>query len=152
MCYVCPMRRQFEHRARLVIYVEAEDLAGLTKRAREAGKGVTEYARSILLGEQKISKAEVKQTAVTTAARPVVVPRPSEGLGPGQNFSSPQLKEATTATVGPGSQNFSLLQLDVARRTGHAPGCECFHCLQTSRFLAPPAPKKDEKKKATKKR
>ena len=38
------------------------------------------------------------------------------------------------------------IERDVARRTGHQVGCECFHCVQTHRFLAPQAPKKEEKK------
>jgi len=75
------------------------------------------------------------------------VPRPSAeaddavGAGSAERFRRAQIEP----------KNFSDIAVEVARRTGHSVGCECFHCLQTHRFLNPPAPKKKEEKKPTKK-
>lgn len=50
------MRKIFEERVRLVVYLESTDLQKLTQAARADGKTVVEYARDLLLenlGEER---------------------------------------------------------------------------------------------------
>lgn len=51
VCYIAHMKRQFEHRVRLAVYLEAKDLQALTARARKSGKLVVEYVRELLLSD-----------------------------------------------------------------------------------------------------
>lgn len=57
VCYVCHMKRQFTVRARLVCYMELEDLNRLTALAREEGKTLVEWARVTLLSALDSSSA-----------------------------------------------------------------------------------------------
>lgn len=51
MCAIyAHMKKIFEHRVRLVVYLEAADLAKFSERARRAGKQAPELARELILG------------------------------------------------------------------------------------------------------
>jgi hypothetical protein len=50
VCYICHVKRIFDERARVVIYLEAEDVTRLTEEARAEGKTLVEWGRETLLG------------------------------------------------------------------------------------------------------
>jgi hypothetical protein len=64
------MRRQFEDRDRLVIYMERSDINDLTSLAREDGKALVEWVRRLLLGllEKRNSKPAEHGARTTLAA------------------------------------------------------------------------------------
>jgi hypothetical protein len=65
------VRRIFTERARLVVYIELEDLNRLTAVARGDGKTLVEWAREVLLeAGQETTTVEVEVT------RPMVVEKP----------------------------------------------------------------------------
>jgi hypothetical protein len=82
------MRKQFETRVRLVIYMDARDLNRLTAHARREGRVLVAWAREVLLA-----------AGVTDARR---APRP-QGTEPHQIGSSSILAEAAESTgINPG--------------------------------------------------
>jgi hypothetical protein len=58
------MRKQFETRVRLVIYMDARDLNRLTARAKREGRVLVAWAREVLMGE-----LESKPLILTTTQR-----------------------------------------------------------------------------------
>jgi hypothetical protein len=48
---MCDVKRMFEERARLVIYLESSDMVRLTAVARGEGKTLVEWARGVLLAQ-----------------------------------------------------------------------------------------------------
>lgn len=73
MCSTFGVRKLFSDRARLVVYVEAEDLNRLTAHARKEGRTVVEWARETLLGE--LNGASREDHAVRSARKPRSVRR-----------------------------------------------------------------------------
>jgi hypothetical protein len=49
MTYITPMKKQFDNRAKLSVYVENGDLELMTEKARTSGKLLSEWARETLL-------------------------------------------------------------------------------------------------------
>ncbi len=66
-----PVKKIFKDRARLVIYLEARDVARLTALAREEGKLVAEYVRERMLDEVKAMQELEEPVAVAQTAKPV---------------------------------------------------------------------------------
>lgn len=64
MCYILFVRKQFETRVRLVIYMDARDLNRLTARAKREGRVLVAWAREVLMGE-----LESKPLILTTTQR-----------------------------------------------------------------------------------
>jgi hypothetical protein len=69
MCYVCCMRRQFEVRARLVLYLEQADLNALTALAREEGRTLVDWARNELIERLKPAVKQGKGIGATPEKR-----------------------------------------------------------------------------------
>ena len=66
--YMTHMRKQFQQRARLAIYLETSDLVRLTAKARTEGKALVEWARETLLGELE-NNSEVRPEREVPSAR-----------------------------------------------------------------------------------
>jgi hypothetical protein len=49
--HLCHMRKQFENRVRLVIYMDQRDLNALTARAKFKGRVLVDWAREVLFRE-----------------------------------------------------------------------------------------------------
>jgi len=67
--YMTHMRKQFEKRARLAIYLENSDLQRLTAKARAEGKLLAEWARETLLGELGGNSEVRSKPAIRVAGR-----------------------------------------------------------------------------------
>lgn len=117
------VRKQFETRARVVIYFEASDVLRLTEAARRDGKLLPEYAREVLLGSIGTEK----------------MPDRIKEIGNKVAGQLAQLREPLPESA--------QVENQVSSRTGHGPGCNCFQCTQTRRFFAPQKKKEEKPKK-----
>lgn len=70
---MCSMRRIFEERARLVIYIESADLNRMTEEARKRGVPIVEWARKVLLesisGEENHRDKDVQRVGTSAAVK-----------------------------------------------------------------------------------
>jgi hypothetical protein len=93
------MRKRFEVRARLVLYMEQEDLNRLTAQAREAGRTVVDYARDVLLAPAVVPGIRVSQEMRRDDAHEL--PRKRSGLDAAVGLSTmEQVQEEARAKPG----------------------------------------------------
>ena len=123
---VCDMRRQFEQRARLVVYLETKDLARLTAVARENAKTVIEYARDLILehlSENADDKAVRGNRAVRVGGRRTAAAR-LDAVSP-----SGAKGKVSLETQHPGAGVFNAPEnLNEPEYKSHPAKCICFLC------------------------
>lgn len=112
------------------IKVSDTDLANWKSSAQQDGMGLSEWIRGRCNANDR--------TQPVRDSEPVRLVQ--------QSTSAPERPTRSTAA----SDTRDAIALEVARKNGHPVGCECFHCLQTLRFLKPMV-KKEEKKQARRK-
>ena len=93
------MKRIFEERAKLVVYVESVDIVRMTERARSEGKLLAEWLRETLLGELE-DKSVLERGVIGNGSKPKAVRRP-EPVGLGGGSAMPV--ESSAITVGEGA-------------------------------------------------
>jgi hypothetical protein len=64
MTYMCPMKKVFEERARLVVYLEQSDMVRMTEAARDSGVTLVEWARGVLKEESENGEPRGNHRAV----------------------------------------------------------------------------------------
>ena len=150
MCYIQCMRRQFAQRARLAIYLEFDDLARLTEKARSLGKTVVEYVRAVILerlGDADRGAKDVPGDRAVRVARRSAAEQ--ERLPLAQEPAKVSLEDVVRSTA---HREYAAdsIEVMVAKRTGHEPGCDCMQCVQTTRWLTQQRqaaePKKEKKR------
>jgi hypothetical protein len=109
------MRRMFNERSRVVVYVEAEDVTRMTAQAKSEGKTLVEWARETLLGELS-DNSEMRPVGNVPVARKRagVSKRALGGEGVGGSVPAPVLER-------PASQGKSC-------QHGTPAGWRCWQC------------------------
>jgi hypothetical protein len=113
------VRRIFEERARLVVYVESSSADAMEKRARSEGKTLVEWMRETLLGELEDSTEVRPVREVSVARRSTPAPERRE-----QRRHTGTLGHVEDVT----HQAIRELPLSGMASDAHSNGCGCGVC------------------------
>jgi hypothetical protein len=126
------MRKLFEDRASLTVYLERTDLAWLTAKAKTRKMTAADYARVLILADMNSEASDTQTVRAPDSVR--LAERGASAL------------ERATKPPGDASE-YTDIELEVSRRTGHEPRHDCFQCHQTARFIRSTLPKQEKAKK-----
>ncbi|SRR6266478_10080705 len=151
------MRRQFQDRATLTVYLERADLEKFAAEAVVNKVSAADYARDLILAklngtlagndEQWEPTPEMRKRVDAEMA--IRFPEKNDETRNGQEMRGvrdvPVVQGSADAdrVIERDDLRFSAADREVARRTGHRFGCGCFQCLQTNRFLKPTVKKQE---------